>query len=123
MHGSPNHQHKKHHHAKHYKSWDTSDGFPVYVTALEPMQNRFPEGQHYPYGYYGSPMLNNNYQEYVLEEPRRTPVIEYGPPRVPVHVKANHHKVEENVDEEAEEFIKMEHKKFQLSKLRSELSG
>lgn len=94
-----------------------SDGYPVYATTLEPMP--FPEGQHYQYS---NPTFND-YMGYVPEEPRRIRVVNYEPARIPVHAKVNKKKIEENVDAEAEEFIQHEHKKFLLSKQRSEMSG
>lgn len=60
---------------------------------------------------------------YVPEEPRRIRVVNYEPALIPVHAKVNKKKIEENVDAEAEEFIQHEHKKFLLSKQRSEMSG
>lgn len=57
-----------------------------------------------------------------MEAPRRVRVIEYE--FAPRHVKADdHHVSEENVDKEAEEFIKGEHKRFELSKLMSMAAG
>lgn len=115
--GSPEHHRHKHHHARQYQRFDSSNGYPVYATTLEPMP--LPEGHHYQYG---NPIFNN-YMEYVPEESRRIRVVEYEPARIPVHAKVNKKKIEENVDAEAEEFIQHEHKKFILSKQWSEMSG
>lgn len=65
---------------------------------------------------------NHHHEEPVMEAPRRVRVIEYE--FAPRHVKADdHHVSEENVDKEAEEFIKGEHKRFELSKLISMAAG
>lgn len=95
---------------------------PVYPTIRKPPPHRLPEAQYS----YGNETLNDEYGDFILANPRGIRVMqnEQAPnemqyEQAPVHhVKANDHnrKVKENVDSEAEEFIKIEHNKFKINK-------
>lgn len=111
------------HPAKKYHGRDTSEDYQVYestmVESARPAGRRTDGGFRYPT--VQQVEYNNDYEERVVEAPR-VRVMEYqettfAPPG-PHHVKPRHHHVHvENVDKEAEEFIKLEHKKFELRKL------
>ncbi|KAH7570364.1 hypothetical protein JRO89_XS05G0093400 [Xanthoceras sorbifolium] len=106
MYGSPkrhNKHHDHHHQSQQYQSWDSSNGYGVYATI------QHPEAQQYQYA---NVTQHNNYEDYVLQDPRRTHAVAYERPRAPVRVNSDDYKVAENIDAEAEEFIKIEHKKF-----------
>ncbi|KAI9169153.1 hypothetical protein LWI28_007803 [Acer negundo] len=115
MYGSPKHHNKHHHHqqqqSQQYQSWDSSNGYGAYATMVESMPSQQPEAQQYQYA---SVTYGNNYEDYVLQDPRsRTHVVAHKRPSAPQHVYSDFvYKVAENVDVEAEEFIKLEHKKF-----------
>lgn len=95
---------------------------PVYPTIKSPPR-RLPEGQYS----YGNESFNEEYGGFVLVNPRGIRVKQYDQvpdemqyyEEAPVrHAKANYHnhKVDEDVDAEAEEFIKLKHNKFLASK-------
>ncbi|KAK3223454.1 hypothetical protein Dsin_010479 [Dipteronia sinensis] len=118
MYGSPKHhnKHQRHHQqSQQYQSWDSSDGYGTYTTTVESMPFQQPEAHQYQYA---NATFGNNYEDYVLQDPRsRTHVVAYERPPAPRRVYSEvdytvAYKVAENVDAEAEEFIKLEHKKF-----------
>jgi hypothetical protein len=105
-----------HHHGKRHQGWDSSDDYQVYesttmVEAARPARVT-DIGPRYSYGV----EYNNDYEERVVEAPRVR--VKEHHEFATQHVKPGHHHVhDENVDKEAGEFIKLEHKKFEQRKL------
>lgn len=90
--------HVKHQHAKHHHHWEASNDYQ------------------YP--------TFNNENVYLLDPPKRNQVVEYEKAPVYVDQVGNNDKVsKETVDAEAEEFIKHEHKMFELSRWMSMRAG
>ncbi|KAJ0038456.1 hypothetical protein Pint_22867 [Pistacia integerrima] len=95
---------------------------PVYPTIRKPKPHRLPEAQYS----YGNETFNDKYGGFMLVNPRGIRAMQYEQApnemqyqQAPVHhakAKDHNHKVKENVDSEAEEFIKLEHNKFKINK-------
>jgi hypothetical protein len=118
------------HHANIYHGWDTSDDdYQVYestvVEAAPPMPAVRFTGHHGPSYHPNAPVEYNNDYDYDYEERRvveapRGRVVEYEYVATQHAKPAHHHHAHiQNVDKEAGEFIKLEHKKFELRKLMS----
>ena len=121
---TPHHHHSKlhlHHHHHHHHGWNrsTSDDNQVYQNTISEVMTeshnidrpQYPKVQQYV-------TYNNDYEEErVTEAPRRVRLAEYE--YAPQYTKPSGNHVHEVVDQEAEEFIKLEHKKFETSKMLS----
>ncbi|KAF5726718.1 hypothetical protein HS088_TW22G00400 [Tripterygium wilfordii] len=110
---SKNHHAKYHHAKKHHRTeWDNSYDYQNYATAVESMPIK-PSTNVRP-----NPVdtLNNGYGERIFLYPRRVQEIDYE--RAPLRANSG---VDEgcDVDAEAEDFIKFEHKKFAAAKSMS----
>lgn len=113
------HHHHHHHHHDHGGNRSTSDEHQVYQNTISDVMTeslnidrpQYPKvQQHVTY--------NNDYEEErVTEAPRRVRLAGYE--YAPQYAKLSGNHVHEAVDEEAEEFIKLEHKKFETSKMMS----
>lgn len=119
---TPHHHHSKlhlHHHHHHGWNRSTTDDNQVYQNTISEVMTeslnidrpQYPNvQQHVTY--------NNDYEEErVTEGPRRVRLAKYE--YAPQYAKPSGNHVHEAVDQEAEEFIKLEHKKFETSKMLS----
>lgn len=108
----------KHHHGKHHQGWDSPDDYQVYESTMVEATRPARVTDIGPRYSDGLVEYKNDYEERVVEAPR-VRVKEYHE-FATQHVKPGHHHAHvENVDKEAGEFIKLEHKKFELRKLMS----
>ncbi|XVF43901.1 hypothetical protein PTKIN_Ptkin02bG0078300 [Pterospermum kingtungense] len=110
------HKHHAKHHAKHPRfNWgDTSQDYPVYSTTMEPMQYQ----SYCAWGYPGVALTSSkNYEEQrTTVDARRAHKMECGYYPHLAYTTAENNQVNEDVDKEAEDFIKLEHKKFEQLK-------
>lgn len=102
FHNSEHHSKHHHHHNKHkHPIWNPMEDHKVYV--MEPLGTTPP--------YLSQPIvLMNGFEKPATEAPR-VQIVEYEPVRV---LKgAGYEACNEKVDEEAERFIRLEHKRFE----------
>lgn len=138
-----------HHHGKHdYRHWDTSDSYPQQYQVSESTEVvSMPHERHVGVTDYLYPKVydhenHNNINEYgeqrvdhvVDHAPERVRVTEYYEyaPQQPLIIKPNHYQQDdhlrtvrhqENVDKEAEDFIRAEHRMFGLNKLKTMITN
>ncbi|KAF5450228.1 hypothetical protein F2P56_030595 [Juglans regia] len=124
--GNAAHHHD--HHGKQYRHWDTSDSYQQYQvsesTEVMP-ERRITVTNLYP-GVYDQNYNIKGYEERVVVDQalERVQVTEYElAPQQPLKPSRHHHVDSENVDKEAEEFIRAEHRLFWLSKMMSRTDG
>ncbi|KAK9276479.1 hypothetical protein L1049_006013 [Liquidambar formosana] len=121
--------HAKHHH----HDWDATDDYRVHASTMEPMPSKILDA---PRRRNVHVTFSDLYEERVPETRERVRVVEYERAAEPAARNESYKRAtesaarngsykacEENIDAEADEFIEIRHRKFELSKWMSMNAG